>query len=195
TLIEAKSELLPEFEAEMGQTADRVLRNRSIDVLTNAKATSVTKDAVQLADGRSVPSTVTVWLAGAAPIALTRNSDLPKDAHQFWEVDSTLRSTSGGPVWGAGDCVALRDFPWVPKAGVYAVREGPVLTENLRAAMASDTHRDAAIYQPQKSYLSILETADGRAIMRWKGRVFHGRAALWLKSYIDSGFVARYRQG
>ena len=193
TLIEAKPELLPEFEAEMGQTARRVLRDRSIEVLTNAKATSVTADGVLLADGRRVPSTVTVWLGGAAPVACTRNSDLPKDAHHFWEVDSTLRSIGGAPVWGAGDCVGLRDFPWIPKAGVYAVREGPVLTENLRAALAGDTHRDAAIYQPQQSYLSILETADGSAIMRWKGHVFRGRAALWLKSYIDSGFVDRYR--
>lgn len=194
TLIEAKPELLPEFESAMGQMAGRVLRNRSIDVLTNAKAISVTASDVMLADARRVPSTITVWLGGAAPVALTRNSDLPKNATHFWEVDSTLRSVGGAPVWGAGDCVGLRDFPWVPKAGVYAVREGPVLTANLRAAIAGDTHRDAAIYQPQQSYLSILDTADGSAIMRWKRHVFRGRAALWLKSFIDSRFVDRYRQ-
>lgn len=195
TLIEAKPELLPEFESAMGHTAGRVLQNRAIDVLTNAKAISVTADEVLLADGRRIPSTITVWLGGAAPVALTRNSPLPKNANHFWEVDSTLRSIGGAPVWGAGDCVGLRDFPWVPKAGVYAVREGPVLTENLRAALAGDTRRAPAIYQPQRSYLSILDTADDSAIMRWKGHVFRGRAALWLKSFIDSRFVDRYRQG
>ncbi len=195
TLIEAKPDLLPEFESALRRTAGRVLRSRSIDVLTNAKATSVTAEEVRLDDGRSVPSTVTVWLGGAAPVGLTSSSGLPKDAHGFWEVDSTLRSIGGAPVWGAGDCVALRDFPWVPKAGVYAVRQGPVLAENLRAAVAGDTHRAAAIYQPQRSYLSILDTADGSAIMRWKGHVFRGRVALWLKWYIDSRFVNRYRQG
>ena len=195
TLVEAKPDLLPEFESAMGRTAGGVLRSRSVDVLTNAKATSVAATEVLLADGRRVPSTVTVWLGGAAPVALTRNSGLPKDALHFWAVDSTLRSISGAPVWGAGDCVALRDFPWVPKAGVYAVREGPVLAANLRAAMTGNTHRGAVTYQPQPSYLSILDTADGRAIMRWKGHVFRGRAALWLKSYIDSRFVDRYRQG
>jgi len=194
TLIEAKPDLLPEFESAMGRTAGRVLRNRSIDVLTNAKATAVTATEVLLADGRRVPSTVTVWLGGAAPVALTRNSGLLKDALRFWAVDSTLRAISGAPVWGAGDCVALRDFPWVPKAGVYAVREGPVLEANLRAALAGDTHRGLTLYLPQSSYLSILDTADGCAIMRWKGHVFRSRAALWLKSYIDSRFVDRYRQ-
>jgi NADH dehydrogenase FAD-containing subunit len=192
TLIEAKSHLLPEFESAVQQLVHRALRKRSIDVLTSAMATSVTADEVSLADGRIVPSTVTVWLGGAAPVALTRNSSLPKDARDFWTVDSTLRSIGGAPVWGAGDCIGLRDFPWVPKAGVYAVREGPVLTKNLRAAMAGDAKDALATYQPQQSYLSILETADGSAIMRWKGRAFRGRAALWLKSYIDSGFVARY---
>ncbi len=194
-LIEAKPDVLPEFESAMRRMASRLLRDRSIDVLTNAKATSVTAETVSLADGRNVPSTITVWLGGAAPVALTRNSDLPKDARDFWEVDSTLRSTGGAPVWGAGDCVALRDFPWVPKAGVYAVREGPVLTENLRAAMAGGTTRGATTYEPQQSYLSILDTADGSAIMRWQGHVFRGRVALWLKSFIDSRFVDRYRQG
>lgn len=193
TLIEAKPVLLPEFEPAMGHRAGRVLQNRRIDVLTGANAVSVTADAVMLADGRRVPSTVTVWLGGAGAIALTRNSTLPKDANHFWEVDATLRSSGGAPVWGAGDCIALRGYPWVPKAGVYAVREGPVLARNLRAAMAGSAQRDAARYRPQRSYLSILDTADGRAIMRWKGHVFRGRAALWLKAYIDSRFVNRYR--
>jgi len=195
TLIEAKPDLLPEFESAMGRIAGQVLRNRSIAVLTQAKATAVTAKEVRLADGRRVPSTVTVWLGGAAPVAFTRDSDVPKDTHQFWSVDATLRSIGGAPVWGAGDCVALRDFPWVPKAGVYAVREGPVLADNLRAAMAGDTNRATAMYHPQQSYLSILDTGDGRAIMRWKGHVYRGRAALWLKSYIDSRFVDRYRPG
>ncbi len=193
TLIESKARLLPEFEAAMGQTASRVLRNRSIDVLTLATAGAVTAEEVLLADGRTVASTITVWLGGAGPVAVTRNSGVPKDANHFWEVSSTLRSTGGAPVWGAGDCIALRDFPWVPKAGVYAVREGPVLAVNLRAAMAGEADRDAATYEPQQSYLSILDTADGRAIMRWKGRVIRGRVPLWLKSYIDSRFVDRYR--
>jgi selenide,water dikinase len=148
---------------------------------------------VRLADGRRVPSTVTVWLGGAAPVALTRNSGLPKDAQHFWLVDSTLRSIGGAPVWGAEDCIALRDFPWVPKAGVYAVREGPLLAENLRAALAGAPDHGATSYHPQQSYLSILDTADGRAIMRWKGHVHCGRAAFWLKSYIDSLFVRRYQ--
>lgn len=195
TLIEAKAEVLPEFEPAMQQTATRLLQNRSIAVFTHAMATSVTAEHVQLADGRRVPSSVTVWLGGAAPVAVTRDSELPKDHRGFWQVDSTLRSVGGAPVWGAGDCVALRDFPWVPKAGVYAVREGPVLTENLRAAMAGDTLRGVARYQPQRSYLSILDTANGRAIMRWKGRVYHGHAARWLKAYIDTRFIERYRHG
>ncbi len=195
TLIEAQPQLLPEFESAMGHAVGRVLKHRSIDVLTNAKAISVTADRVLLHDSRTVASTITVWLGGAGPVAVTRNSNLPMDANHFWEVDSTLRSTGGAPVWGAGDCVALRDFSWVPKAGVYAVREGPVLSANLRSAMAGDTPRGAVTYLPQQSYLAILDTADGRAIMRWKGRVFRGRAPLWLKSFIDSRFVDRYRLG
>jgi selenide,water dikinase len=93
-------------------------------------------------------------------------------------------------VWAAGDCATLSDHPETPKAGVYAVRQGPVLARNLRAALGDGTSR---AYVPQKTFLSLLNTADGKALLRWHGAVSHSRFAWWLKDRIDRGFVRRYR--
>ena len=82
--------------------------------------------------------------------------------------------------------------PETPKAGVYAVRQGPVLARNLRAALGAGR---ATPYDPQRTFLSLLNTADGKALLRWHGVVSHSRAAWWLKDRIDRGFVRRYRQG
>jgi selenide,water dikinase len=95
-------------------------------------------------------------------------------------------------VWGAGDCVTLGTAPATPKAGVYAVREAPVLARNLRRALAG--RRAAARYRPQRSYLALLNTADGRALLRWGVVSVHARWAWRLKDAIDRRFVRRYRQ-
>jgi selenide,water dikinase len=95
----------------------------------------------------------------------------------------------GAPVWAAGDCATLADHPGTPKAGVYAVRQGPVLARNLRAALGDGA---PAPYVPQRTFLSLLNTADGKALLRWHEVVSHSRVAWWLKDRIDRRFVSRY---
>jgi selenide,water dikinase len=101
-----------------------------------------------------------------------------------------MRTVDGAPIWGAGDCVTLRDFPGVAKAGVYAVREAPVLDRSLRAALGKGR---PGRYRPQRSYLALLNTGGGWALMRWKGIHRHSRWAWRLKDMIDRRFVRRYR--
>ena len=73
---------------------------------------------------------------------------------------------------------------------MYAVRQGPVLARNLRAALGEGR---PATYVPQRTFLSLLNTADGKALLRWHGIVSHSRFAWWLKDRIDRRFVRRYR--
>lgn len=158
--------------------------------------TAVAADSVVLETGEVVPSALTIWLTGAVPTALTAASALPKDERGFWLVDETLRSVGGGHVWGAGDCIAIRGHPSIPKAGVYAVRQGPVLATHLRtAAEVGPTVSDAryARYAPQRYFLPILNTADSHALRRWHGITAHARGAWWLKDAIDRRFMAKYR--
>jgi selenide,water dikinase len=87
--------------------------------------------------------------------------------------------------------VTLGADPATPKAGVYAVREAPVLARNLRRALAG--RRGRARYRPQRSYLALLNTADERALLRWHAVSVHARWARRLKDAIDRRFVRRYR--
>jgi NADH dehydrogenase FAD-containing subunit len=150
----------------------------------------VEADSVRLADGIRLPTDLVVWLAGAAGSRLLARTGLPLDERGFLLVDPTLRSVDGAPVWAAGDCATLVEHPETPKAGVYAVRQGPVLARNVRAAFGEGT---SATYVPQKTFLSLLNTADGKALLRWRGIVSHSRFAWWLKDRIDRGFVRRHR--
>jgi selenide,water dikinase len=190
TLVEASSDVLPDYAAPVRRRAAAILARRGVAVALASAVSRVEASAVQLADGTRAPADLVVWLAGAAGPALLAGAGLPLDPRGFLLVGPTLRTVGGPPVWGAGDCVTLADHPETPKAGVYAVRQGPVLARNLRAALGDGS---PASYVPQQTFLSLLNTADGKALLRWHGVVSHSRAAWWLKDRIDRRFVRRYR--
>jgi selenide,water dikinase len=190
-VVEGGARLLPGWGASAARVR-RALERRGVRVLTGRAVTAVDAEGVTLAGGERLPSAATVWVAGAAAPPLVRASGLPADGRGYLRVDATLRAADGRPVWGAGDCVALDGADWVPRAGVYAVREAPVLAHNLRAALDGGAPRR---FVPQRRYLAALDTADGRAFLRRGGVPFavHARWALRLKRAIDERFVARYR--
>ena len=90
----------------------------------------------------------------------------------------------------ARDAATLADSPNTPKAGVYAVREGPILEAGLRAALGG---AEGPSYVPQSGFLRILNSGDGTALLEWKGFVLEGRLAMRIKDRIDRGFLAAFR--
>jgi selenide,water dikinase len=104
-------------------------------------------------------------------------------------VDATLRSISHGEVFAAGDCAAVDGQPR-PKSGVWAVRAGAPLAENLRRAA---TGRALRRWKPQRDALVILGTGHGRAVAWRNGKAFSGRLACWLKAWIDRRWMRMYQ--
>jgi selenide,water dikinase len=78
----------------------------------------------------------------------------------------------------------------LPKSGVYAVRQGPVLDANLRAQLAGLSLRK---FEPQRDTLALINLGDRRALGTKWGAVFAGRWVWRLKDVIDRRFVARFR--
>ncbi len=111
-----------------------------------------------LVDGDELPCDLLVWVAGATSHGLLRESGLPTDARGFVLIRSTLQVEGYDDLFAVGDCATLSAFPKTPKAGVYAVRQGPFLTDNLLAAAAGKPLRD---YRPQSDFLTLLNLGDG----------------------------------
>jgi selenide,water dikinase len=143
-----------------------------------------------LETGERLPSRLTVWLTGAVAWPLFQDSGLPVDGRGFLWLDDSLRSVADPCVLAAGDCGTLASRPETPKAGVVAVREAPVLWESLKAAVLGG---EPPRYVPQRGFLSILNTADGRALLDYRGIVSHSRWAWRFKDAIDRRFMARYQ--
>ncbi len=130
---------------------------------------------------------VVLWAAGAQAQHWPQHSGLATDGQGFIAVDGQLRSLSHPEVHAAGDCAAWPQP--LPKSGVYAVRMGPVLTRNLRAALGQGS---AATYTPQRRALALLSTADGRAIASWGPLSAQGRWVQRWKQRTDTAFVQRH---
>jgi selenide,water dikinase len=94
-------------------------------------------------------------------------------------------------IFAAGDVASLLPEA-LPKSGVVAVRQGPVLARNLRAAAEG---RPLEAYVPQRHWLVLVSLGDRRALGTRNGLVFGGRWVWWWKDRLDRSFMARYQAG
>jgi len=100
-----------------------------------ATVTGVTRDAVQLADGRDLPSAVTIWTAGFGVPDLAARSGLRTDAVGRLLTDETLTSVDDVRIVAAGDSAAPSDLP-VRMSCQSAVQVGPQAAETVLSRIA-----------------------------------------------------------
>jgi selenide,water dikinase len=166
------------------------LARRGIALERRARVASVAARALALEDGRALDCELAVWATGAAPVAVIATSPLPKNASGFVRVGDTLEVEGHAGLFAVGDCAALTSAPWLPKAGVYAVRQGPVLAQNLRLALSGEPLRP---YRPQRDFLTLLNLGERRALGGKWGIAAAGPRAWRLKDAIDRRFMRRFQ--
>jgi selenide,water dikinase len=188
TLLQGNARLLPEFPAAAARVFEAAFRERAIDFRVDARVTGAGDGFVLLDDGKRVACDGVLWATQAASHPLLRDSGLPVDAAGFLCVRDTLQSLADPAVFGTGDCVAFESRPSLPKNGVYAVREGAVLFDNVAAFLREKLLRP---FRPQPRYLTLLNTADGRAVLRYGPLVLTGRWARRLKDRIDRAWMRK----
>lgn len=198
---------LPGASRAIARRANREARRRGICLRGGCSAVALEEKrrappaalAVVLEGGERVDCDLAVWATGAAPPPLLAALPLPRDARGFLRVRATLQSPACGSIFAAGDCAALDTAPDLPKAGVYAVRAGPVLDANLRrrlhALRAGQVLRAPRLrrFRPQRDFLSLLNLGGGRVLGGKWGMAASGRALWRLKDRIDRRFVRRFR--
>jgi NADH dehydrogenase FAD-containing subunit len=114
---------------------------------------------------------------------------LPADDEGFLLTKPTLQSTADPQVFVVGDSGSIRGTQF-PKAGVYAVRQSPILWHNIKAIMSGGLLRE---FKPQNDFLKLLNTGDGRALLIYRSWSVHARWCWFLKTWIDRRFVRQFK--
>ena len=171
------------------QLVQEQLDNQGIVVHAGNRVKQVNADSIELTNGDRVDADVVIWSTGASAPELLEKFDLPKDDRGFLAVRRTLQVIDHDRIFAVGDTGTIADDPTL-KAGVFAVRQGPVLWDNLRRSLWK---RPLVNYVPQKRFLKLVNTADGKSIAEYAKITRYTGWAWRLKDRIDRRFMAMYQ--
>ena len=188
-LLAAGDRIFEQFAPATARKAARLLRARRVDVHLRARVNRVENGVVITDQGERFAFDFLVNAAGLEPSALLRESGLPVGPDGGLRVNRFLQAVGHPSIFGGGDCVAFAERP-LARIGVYAVREAPVLFHNLLASLGRSRRASLRAFKPQRSFLLILNLGDGTGLAVWRRVSWHGRAAFWLKDFLDRRFLA-----
>ncbi|SMX29147.1 Selenide, water dikinase [Pelagimonas phthalicica] len=186
-LIERKSVLEGLRSASKTKLLAR-LSDFSVHLHEHSHVQEITGSGITLQNKEFVPAEFICGAAGARAQDWLTQTGL--DLHEgFIAISPTLQS-SHPEIFATGDCAHMTATPR-PKAGVYAVRQAPVLYENLRRQLAG--RGDLVLYSPQTDYLKLISLGGKAALGERFGMVFQGPSIWKLKNHIDQSFMAKFR--
>ena len=155
-------------------TRDKVeshFQRRGIKAIAGSRVAQITPSGLVLKNGATEEADVVIWATSAIAPPILKALSLESDERGFVLTKSTLQSTSSDQIFAVGDSGTMQDQALV-KAGVFAVRQGPFLWDNIRRLLEN---RKLVNYVPQANFLKLINTADGSAIGEYKSSSFQGR--------------------
>ena len=188
TLV-AGNRLLRQFKSGVRNRVRNTLARRQLRVIEGARVSAVKDDSVELNDGSVIESDIVFMAVGVKPSPVFENSGLPIGQDGGMLVNQYLQSVSYPEIFGGGDCISFQPQP-LAKVGVYAVRQNPILFNNLQGYLKGTA---LVPFHPQKSVLLAFNLGDGTAIVQWHSMVWGGRLGFALKKNIDQTFMKNFQ--
>jgi selenide,water dikinase len=182
--------LLPSHNKRVRQQFARILGERGIRVVANNPIVRVEPGRLIAADGAEIGFDEALWVTEAAGAPWLAETGLPLDQRGFVIIDETYQTPTDAAVFAAGDIATMPAHPR-EKAGVYAVRAGPPLADNLRRALDGRKPRRAV---PQRQALALIGTGDAHAVASRGPFAAYGRNLWRLKDWIDRRWMRRYTE-
>jgi selenide,water dikinase len=184
TLISAANTL----PGSVGSRLARLLTRRGFRLLSGQAADRIEVGRVHLQTGEMIEADQIIVSTGASAAEWPGASGLKTDEAGFILVNEYLQSLSHPEVFAAGDCATMLGHAR-PKSGVYAVKAGAPLAENLRRRLQGEA---LLKYVPQARSLYLISTGDRYAIGSWGNFAWEGQWVWKWKDRIDRGFMGKY---
>jgi len=181
--------ILPTHNPGVRRRFDAVLAERRVQVHRHAAVVEVMQGRLQTASGELIDADEIVWVTRAGGADWLKDTGLALDPDGFIQVADTLQTVTDPAIFAAGDIASMVNHP-LEKAGVFAVRQGPPLTGNLRRSVQGELLKP---YHPQRSWLALISTGNQYAVA---SRGWLGFAGAWVwrwKNQIDQRFMRKFQ--
>lgn len=188
-LASSRDDVLPNLSEKVRSLAHESLVGRGIRIVPNFRAASINKGSVLSQSGDTIAYDIAVLTIGIMPKQIFNTSGLETAADGSLMVNNYLQSTSHPEVFGGGDCITVKKRH-LDRVGVYAVREAPVIFNNLMACLKQEPIKE---FSPQQQYLLIFNLGDGNGIFVRHPFVIKAKWAFTLKDYIDRRFMSMFQ--
>ena len=193
SVFSGSDQLLPSHNRRVQRYIAKMLSERGIELFLGHTVSSAVSygDREQLNfNGReAIIVDEVIWAIHAGSADWPKKAGLDCDANGFIRVNNFLQSTSHDTIFAAGDIASFDPQP-LAKSGVYAVRAGQYLADNLRLVVSGKPLKP---YKPQKNFLSILMTGNKQGIASKAGFSVAGQWVWRWKDFIDRGFMNKFR--
>lgn len=128
-LVEGQDRLLGAFHPKLGEYAERILRDRGIEVRTSVLVQKATDDVVVLSSGDEILTRTVVWSAGVRPQDPVRTPDAPRSRSRRLDVDGHLHLAGTSDVYVIGDAASVAH-----RGGELAMLAPPAMQEGRYVA-------------------------------------------------------------
>ena len=187
TLLDANGEILRGIAPKARRRLQAALKERGIALVTGTRVTQAS-DGQLIAGDTSIAVDHALWATGVEAPTWFAESGIDTNPAGFVAVNEYLQSTSHPEIFSVGDVSHSVAQPR-PKSGVYAVRQGPFLAENVRRFA---TGRRLRRFRAQRHAMAIVGMGVGNAVAS-RGRIHAKGAWVWsVKRWIDRRFMRKF---
>lgn len=188
-LIHSGARVVEQMNQTASQLINQAANERGIKIMTNRKAISILDNEIILDDQTTLESDLTLITTGAAPPAWLEKSGIETCSSGFIAINRHCQSLSHANIFATGDVATMIEDKR-PKSGVFAVRAGSILRDNIRRSLF---HKPLRQWHPQRQHLALIGIGGGKA-MAVRGKfALKPKRVLWqLKEWIDRRFINRF---
>jgi selenide,water dikinase len=187
-LVSKSKQILPGFPASVRKRFEQVLKKRNVIVHRGVKAIETKEGVLVLSDSTCLELDEVLFVTAAKGASWLKSSGLEVDENDFVKVKDTLQVLKHPEIFAAGDIASVINHPR-PKAGVFAVRQGVALGNNLRRVLLNKRPKH---FSPQKLVLALISSGDKYCVAN-RGNFTLGSKWLWTwKDWIDRRFMKKF---
>lgn len=186
-LVTRSPDILPGYNHRVIQAVKKQLATYRIKVHSATPVNKLSQGLIHCED-KTIAADTIVLCTQARGAEWLKASGLDCDEGGFLKVRQTLQTLNCNHVFAAGDIAHMVSHPR-PKAGVYAVRQAPVLFQNLRAMLLKEPLSE---YIPQDGFLSLLALGEKKGTGSKSFFSFSGDWVWHWKDSIDRKFMDQF---